>query len=78
MSQGCVVLSARLPTNVLYQSSPVIQFEKWDSLHSILSDLLNHPYRLAKISQSTYEWWNRVLSPEAMAFRVVNLLINNK
>jgi hypothetical protein len=78
MSHGCVVLSARLPTNVLYRSSPVIQFEKWDSLHSILSDLLNHPYRLAKISQSTYEWWNRVLSPEAMAFRVVNLLINNK
>jgi hypothetical protein len=78
MSQGCVVVSAILPTNVLYRASPVIEIEKWSTLHSVLADMLNHPSRLAEISQSTYRWWNRVLSPEAMAFRIANLLIDNK
>jgi hypothetical protein len=78
MSHGCVVLSAKLPTNVLYRSSPVIEIEKWSSLHSVLADMLNHPSCLAEISQSTYEWWNSVLSPKAMAFRAANLLVRNK
>jgi hypothetical protein len=78
MSQGCVVVSATLPTNVLYRGSPVIEIEKWSALHSVLADMLNHPSRLAEISQSTYEWWNRVLSPEAIAFRIANLLISNQ
>jgi len=77
MSHGCVVLSARLPTNVLYRASPVIEIEKWSSLHSVLADMLNHPSRLAEISQSTYEWWNRVLSPKAMAIRTTRLLTSN-
>ena len=77
MSHGCVVLSARLPTNVLYRASPVIEIEKWSSLHSVLADMLNHPSRLAEISQSTYEWWNRVLSPKAMAIRTTKLLSSN-
>lgn len=78
MSQGCVVVSATLPTNVLYRASPVFEIEKWSALHSVLADMLNHPSRLAEISQSTYEWWNRVLSPEAMANRTIRLLTSNK
>jgi hypothetical protein len=78
MSQGCVVLSAKLPTNVLYRASPVIEIVKWSSLHSVLADMLNHPSRLAEISQSTYEWWDRVLSPKAMAVRTTRLLTSNK
>jgi hypothetical protein len=77
MSHGCVVLSARLPTNVLYRASPVIEIEKWSSLHSVLADMLNQPSRLAEISQSTYEWWDRVLSPKAMAIRTTRLLTRN-
>jgi len=78
MSQGCVILSSRLPTNVLYRSSPVIEIEQWSSLHWMLSDLLNQPSLLAEISQSTYEWWNKVLSPEAMASRTAKILIINQ
>jgi hypothetical protein len=78
MSQGCVILSSRLPTNVLYRSSPVIEIEQWSSLHWMLSDLLNQPSLLAEISQSTYEWWNKVLSPEAMASRTAKIFISNQ
>ena len=78
MSHGCVVLSAKLPTNVLYRASPFIEIENWSSLYWVLNDLLNQPSLLTQISQSTYEWWNRVLSPKAMAVKTANLLINNQ
>jgi hypothetical protein len=77
MSHGCVILSAKLPKNFMYQASPVTEIENWGTLYSVLTDMINRPSRLAEISQSTYEWWDRVLSPKAIAIRTTRLLTSN-
>jgi hypothetical protein len=77
MSHGCVILSSKLPKNFMYQASPVTEIENWSTLYSVLTDMINKPSRLAEISQSTYEWWDRVLSSKAMAIRTTRLLTSN-
>ena len=64
---GCVVISERLPDNVLYRNAPILQVNSWREGIDLANELLADPERLAAVQEETLAWWNDHWSANAVA-----------
>jgi len=67
MRAGCVIVSEKLPNTFFYKDSPIIQIATWEEGLKKVSQLLDNPVELEKISHSTRDWWNEKCSEHATA-----------
>jgi hypothetical protein len=67
MKCGCVIVSERLPNNHFLSNSPIIQVEDWKEADKIIRDLLANPERMHELHLASLQWWQNVMSEEAVA-----------
>ena len=75
---GCVIVSDPLPRRWYYQNCPLVSIHKWSALPDVLKDLLADPAKLAELSLRTRQWWDTVLSKDAVAKYIIEQLTNGK
>lgn len=66
MKYGSIVASCELPHHWFYDNSPHIKLNNWFELHKI-TKVLNDKKLLNDLHKTHLNWWNTVLSEEAMA-----------
>ena len=64
---GCVIVSEPLPQRWYYQGCPVVSIPKWSALPGVLRGLLNDPITLKELSRRGRQWWDSMISEEAVA-----------
>ena len=74
MRQGCIVITEGLPNVECYKGAPCIRLKNWKTLSSVLSDK-----ELIDSFSSDYikDFYNKKLSPNAIAKYVNDILIRN-
>ena len=66
---GCVVIADRLPPHSFYRDSPIIQIEDWRDLPALLDELQADERKLHDLHERSLQYWNDVLSEQALAAR---------
>jgi hypothetical protein len=70
MKLGCIVVSARMPDNGLYQSHPGFQvddFDDVDKVAAVLESILEAPEQFDKLQQRSLDTWESQYSAAAVA-----------
>ena len=71
---GAVVVSDRLPDTFLYRGSPFQCVDDWEEGMQTVAELLSDPARLQALQEAGLRWYEEVLSPEAEASRIAQVL----
>ncbi len=75
MRAGCVIVSEKLPDTYFYKDSPIIQIDSWEEGLRKVSQLIDNPVELDKLSRATRIWWDKKCSEYATA-KFINSSIN--
>lgn len=67
LHHGCVAVSRYLPDVWYFKDAPIKIINEWENLPELLTNLLNDHSSMEDISLKSIEYWNKNLSPKAVA-----------
>jgi len=67
MAAGCIIISEKLPENLLYKTAPIIQVSDWKAGIAIALKLLNNIAELEQLQQNSIDFWRKNYSESAVA-----------
>ena len=71
---GCVVIAEEQPEHWFAESSPALIINDWSKLPELLDALLSDPEQLANRQRQSLAYWDRMLSPDAVAAYIAHQL----
>ena len=68
---GCITVTEALPERWYLAGAPLLRVRDWRELPALLRRLLAEPERMAELHRRSLAWWHEVVSPRAIARRVL-------
>lgn len=68
---GCITITETLPDRWYLDGAPLLRLHDWRELPDLLRDLLADPAAMDDLHRRSLAWWRDVISPEAIARRVL-------
>ncbi len=68
---GCITVTEALPDRWYLRGAPLLVVADWGELPDLMRQLLADPERMAELHRRSLAWWRDVVSPEAVARRVL-------
>ena len=68
---GCITVTEALPERWYFSGAPLLRVRDWRELPDLLRRLLAEPDRMAELHRRSLAWWRDVVSPVAVARRVL-------
>ncbi len=68
---GCITVTEALPERWYFSGAPLLRVQDWRELPGLLRRLLAEPERMAELHRRSLAWWRDVVSPVAVARRVL-------
>lgn len=72
MRQGCIVISEKLPNNIIYKDIPIIQIDNWEKIYLLIEKILSNKEEIKYLSTKSIEYYNTRLSIKAIAKYIYN------